>query len=78
MFCMLLLNFVNYDFLWLGLCILIVIYVLFCVLYSIVLLCVLFVCNVSLFAVTFHKIIFEISILLDYKKSVLNIGHFVI
>ena len=43
MSCMLPLNFVNYVFLFLCLCILIVVYVLFCVFCFIVLLCVLFV-----------------------------------
>jgi len=45
MFCMLLFNFVNYAFLLLCLCILIVMYVLFCVFCFIVLFCVLFVCK---------------------------------
>ena len=46
MFCMLLFNFVNYEFLLLHLCILIVIYVLFC---FIVLFYVLFACKCVLY-----------------------------
>ena len=49
MFCMLLPNFVNYVFLLLCLCILIVMYVLFCVLCFIVSFCVLFVCKCVLY-----------------------------
>ena len=48
MYCMLLFNFVYYVFLLLGLCILIVVYVPFCVFCFIVLFCVLFVCTVLL------------------------------
>jgi hypothetical protein len=49
MFCMLLFNCVNYVFLLLGLCILIVMYVIFCVFYFTVLFCVLFVCKCVLY-----------------------------
>jgi hypothetical protein len=48
MFDMLLFNCVNYVFLLLGLCILIVISVIFCAFSLILLFCVLFVCNVLL------------------------------
>ena len=49
MYCMLLFNFVHYVFLLLGLCILIVVYVPFCVFCFIVLFCVLFVCKCVLY-----------------------------
>ena len=49
MFCMLLFNFVNYVFLLLSLCILMFIYVPFCVFCFIVLFCVLFVCKCVLY-----------------------------
>jgi hypothetical protein len=49
MFCVLVFNFVNYVFLFLCLCILIVMYVLFQVICFIVLFCVLFVCKCVLY-----------------------------
>ena len=48
-FSMLMFKFVNYIFLWLCLCILIVMYVLFCIFCFIVLFCVLFVCKCVLY-----------------------------